>query len=124
MKNTNIIILIIIGLSLAVVWIYFSKTKEQKNIQEQWKTLLQSNDSNSEILALKRLTEIVSKHNGYWEVIGITKHKTNVNMIDYEGKLDDLLSVEINFYWNDKKFNGKNWIPINKKNIYFLFEDK
>lgn len=120
----NIIILVIIGISLLVILVYLFKSSQQEIIQKQWNTLVQSKEAESESNAIKILTETVSKQDGYWEVIGLTNINSKVNLLDYGNNLDDILSIEIIFYWQDKKFHGKNWTPINKENIYDFFKDK
>lgn len=124
MTNTKIITSIIMGISFLMVWVYLSRSREQKIIKEQWSLLLKSKESDSEKNAIKLLTETVSKQNGYWEVIGMTENNSKVNMIDYEGKLDGVTRIEIIFYWGSKKFHGKNWTPVNEENIYDLYKDK
>ena len=124
MKSAKIIILLLIGIFLLVFWFYVSKSSEQTTMQKQWETLLESKAEDAEISAIQQLTATVSEHGGYWEVMGITKNNSKVNIIDYKHALDDLQRIEVIFYWDDKKFHGKNWMPLGKEHVYVFFEDK
>ena len=111
---------------LAFVIISFSilKSRENKKMQKKWSMLLSSETAEDELKNITALTEFVTSRNGYWEVMGMDKENVQYNMPSYVGAINEIINVNVTFYWRDKSFKGINWNPVDSENIYEFFRDK
>lgn len=110
--------------TLIILWLFIIRPAMEPTIETQWDSLLQSKTTASELRAIRQLCATPRVRNGYRKIIGITKEGSRVNMIEFDGKLADIQSIDIIFYWKDKRFHGKEWHPVNKENVYAFFRDE
>lgn len=126
MKNIEMVIILSIVLVVAVLIIfYFMRSKDiTASLQEKWKDLVTNQTPALESDKIKSLTSLVSSKDGYWEVIGLTKENSEVNMLNYNKNMADIQKVNVTFYWKDKSFKGTGWVPLNNDNIFQFFAEK
>jgi len=108
---------------ISTVAVILSKRSEVKNIENIWQQLVGSLSIEQEATHAKQLTDWLARKDGYMEIIVVETNGQHTNYNDFDFDKKTLNYININFYWKNKQFTGKNWIPKSTDNILVLFRE-
>jgi len=117
------LIAISIVAAVSAIAIILSKRNETKSVENIWQKLLNSSSIEQEKEHIKQLTSWIHRKDGYIEVIAIDANNTHKSFNDFDIENEQLKHLNIDFYWKNKQFAGKNWTPKSIDNIWVLFRE-
>ena len=117
------LIIIVILILLAGI-VYVIKSKQQPAISQLWNTLITNKNPQQEPQHIKAISKWLVQHKGYLTIEGKTTENTTVNLVNYQGDITQISDINLQFFWDNQQFEGKNWIPLDKQNVYEFLRDQ
>lgn len=116
MKILKILLIVLISCN-------FINCNSKKQLKEKWINLKNSNNEQTEIKRIEKLSDFIFKINGHFRMNGITQNNDTLNLITQRTDSVKLSHINMIINWKNNSYHAKNWKPVNLKNIYLFFRE-